>query len=238
MATGLGTWPTSIAAWNRRACAIAGRNLTHAEVPLRRRACLSAGLWGAPDATGAGSSSMSGKWQATSRAPRRRQRRHLHSADVGPPRATRPRTDSRSGPAPPCRSPLASTWVSVIGARAIRAALAGSRRRNRVHQRACVRIGSAAEVTQRGRPALDDLAGVDDREPVAHPPHHLEVVGDEQVGEAAFALVLEQQVEDLRLHRDVERRGRLVADDQLGLAARAPARSRSRWRCPPEYWPG
>ena len=25
------TWPTSIAAWKRRACTVAGRNLTHAE---------------------------------------------------------------------------------------------------------------------------------------------------------------------------------------------------------------
>ena len=33
----------------------------------------------------------------------------------------------------------------------------------------------------------------------------------------SVALQLSQQVEDLRLHRDVERRGRLVADDQLRL---------------------
>ena len=53
-----------------------------------------------------------------------------------------------------------------------------------------------------------------------------DVVRDEQVGQAELALQLAQQVQDLRLHRDVERRGRLVADDQLRL--RPPARGRSR----------
>ena len=56
--------------------------------------------------------------------------------------------------------------------------------------------------------------------------HHREVVRDEEIGEAAAALQVLHQVEDLRLHRDVERRGRLVADQELGLAPRARARSR------------
>ena len=47
--------------------------------------------------------------------------------------------------------------------------------------------------------------------------HHGEVVGDEQVGEAELALQVLQQVEDLRLDRHVERRDRLVADDELRL---------------------
>ena len=57
--------------------------------------------------------------------------------------------------------------------------------------------------------------------------HHDEVVGDvlddadvvrdEQIRDAELALQLEQQVQDLRLHRDVECRGRLIADDELGL---------------------
>ena len=42
-----------------------------------------------------------------------------------------------------------------------------------------------------------------------------EVVGDEQIGEAELLLQIHQQVDDLRLHRNVERRHRLVADDQL-----------------------
>ena len=44
-----------------------------------------------------------------------------------------------------------------------------------------------------------------------------EVVGDEQVGEAALAAQVDQQIEDLRLDRHVQRRGRLVQQHDLGL---------------------
>src|SRR5439155_804007 len=42
-----------------------------------------------------------------------------------------------------------------------------------------------------------------------------QVVGDEDVGEPEVLLQVFEQVEDLRLHGHVERRDRLVADDQL-----------------------
>ncbi len=45
-----------------------------------------------------------------------------------------------------------------------------------------------------------------------------EVVGDQHHAEAEIALELGQQAQDLGLHRDVERRGRLVGDQQLGFA--------------------
>ena len=41
-----------------------------------------------------------------------------------------------------------------------------------------------------------------------------QIVRDEQVGQAEPLLQVEQQVDDLRLHRDVERRDRLVGDDE------------------------
>ena len=44
-----------------------------------------------------------------------------------------------------------------------------------------------------------------------------EVVRDEEVGEAELRLQVHEQVDDLRLHRDVERRDGLVADDDPGL---------------------
>ena len=44
--------------------------------------------------------------------------------------------------------------------------------------------------------------------------HHAQVVADEQVGEAVPRLQLAQQVDDLRLHRHVERGGRLVEHDE------------------------
>ena len=47
--------------------------------------------------------------------------------------------------------------------------------------------------------------------------HHAQVVRDEQVGQPEVGLQIEQQVQDLRLHRDVERRDRLVGDDQARM---------------------
>ena len=44
--------------------------------------------------------------------------------------------------------------------------------------------------------------------------HHAQVVRDEDIGQAQVALQVHQQVDDLRLHRHVQRRHRLVADDQ------------------------
>ena len=53
------------------------------------------------------------------------------------------------------------------------------------------------------------------RHPVADVLHHVELVGDEQVGELEPVLQVLQQVEDLRLDRHVERRHRLVAHHEL-----------------------
>src|SRR6185437_5891974 len=44
-----------------------------------------------------------------------------------------------------------------------------------------------------------------------------EVVRNEDIGEAEAVLQVAQQVEDLRADRDVQRRHRLVADDQFWL---------------------
>ena len=46
---------------------------------------------------------------------------------------------------------------------------------------------------------------------------HAEVVADEEIREVERALQLHEQVEHLRLDRHVERRDRLVADEELGL---------------------
>ena len=67
------------------------------------------------------------------------------------------------------------------------------------------------------RAALDDLAIVHDADPVGHLAHDAEIVGDQQHGHVELGLELEQQVEDLRLDGHVERRGRLVGDEQVGL---------------------
>ncbi len=60
-----------------------------------------------------------------------------------------------------------------------------------------------------------------------------EVVGDEQQRQVERRLHLAQQVEDLRLDRDVERRRRLVGDDERRLGTPAPCAIITRWRMPP-----
>jgi hypothetical protein len=64
---------------------------------------------------------------------------------------------------------------------------------------------------------LDDLAEIHDRDPLGEVPDHGQVVRDEQERDAHVALELLEQVDDLRLDRHVQRRDRLVGDDQLGV---------------------
>ena len=83
-------------------------------------------------------------------------------------------------------------------------------------QRPRVRMAGLAEERLR-RSALDDAAEVHDDDAVADVPDDAEIVADEQVGERKRALQLDEQVEHLRLDRDVERGDGLVAHEELGL---------------------
>ena len=64
---------------------------------------------------------------------------------------------------------------------------------------------------------LHDPAHVQDRNPVAGFCNQSEIMGDEQHGQGTLALELQQEFQDLSLNGDIERRGRLVGDDQVGL---------------------
>ena len=66
-------------------------------------------------------------------------------------------------------------------------------------------------------PLLDDLSGVHHADPIGELAHDAEIVGDEQHRHAEPLLDVLEQFQDLRLHRDVERGGRLVGDQQIGL---------------------
>ena len=68
------------------------------------------------------------------------------------------------------------------------------------------------------RRALDDLAGIHHRDLVADLGDHAEIVGDQNDRSPARGLQLAHQIEDLRLQGDVERGGRLVGDQQRGIA--------------------
>ena len=94
--------------------------------------------------------------------------------------------------------------------------IARVRHRHREQQRLGVRM------QRRGEQRLlvgvfDDAAEIHHRDAVADVLDHREIVRDEQVSEPHLALQVDHQVQDLRLDRDVERRHRLVADDQLRL---------------------
>ena len=86
------------------------------------------------------------------------------------------------------------------------------------------------------RADLDDGAEIHHRDAMRDLPDQREVVRDEEVREPALVAEVEQQVEHLRLDRNVERGDRLVADDEVGLdgEARAMPAMPIRWRCPPE----
>ena len=64
---------------------------------------------------------------------------------------------------------------------------------------------------------LDQPAEIHHPDAGRHEAHHREIVGDQEIGEAEPVLQITHQVEDLRLDRDVEGRGRLVADDEIGV---------------------
>ena len=68
-----------------------------------------------------------------------------------------------------------------------------------------------------GRGELHDLAEVHHRDLLGDVLHHREVVGDEEIGEPPLLLQVHEQVQDLRLHRDVERGDRLVTHEERGL---------------------
>ena len=69
---------------------------------------------------------------------------------------------------------------------------------------------------------LDDLAEIHHGNAVRHVLDDRQIVADEQQREAELALQVLQQIDDLRLDGDVERRDRLVADDQFGFGGERP----------------
>ena len=68
------------------------------------------------------------------------------------------------------------------------------------------------------RALLDEPSALHDEHPVAHPRHDIEVMGHQHQGRASLCLEAQHEIEDLGFRRLVERRGRLVEHQQLGLA--------------------
>ena len=83
--------------------------------------------------------------------------------------------------------------------------------------------GASAPCRAASREAIStDLAEVHHHHAVGDVPDDVQVVRDEDVREPEVVLQVLEQVEDLRLDRDVERRDGLVADDQLRVDRERP----------------
>src|SRR5581483_6134513 len=67
-----------------------------------------------------------------------------------------------------------------------------------------------------GRTGLHHTTRIEDDHPVAQMTDDIEIVGDEQIAQRELTLKLLQEVENLRLHREIESARRLVEDDELG----------------------
>ena len=79
------------------------------------------------------------------------------------------------------------------------------------------RGGAARSKTSSDGADLGDLAEIHHQHPVGDEAHDVEVVADEDVGQAELLLEVHEQVQHLRLDRLVERRDGLVEDDQARL---------------------
>ena len=156
--------------------------------------------------------------QASSRSPHASERRHLGAA-----RLLRVRAARVEGAAGRDR------------ARARRRAGDRDQRLCRCAASGCGSASSSARVYGcRGRCStssrdarLDDPAGVEDRDAVGDRRHDAEVVRDQDDRQVVLAAQAVEQPQDPRLHRHVERRRRLVGDQQLAAGRRARSRSRS-----------
>ena len=77
------------------------------------------------------------------------------------------------------------------------------------------------------RAHLDEQAMLHHGDPISDVGDHAEIMGDEQHAGVVARLKLLDQLQDLRLCRDIERRGRLVGDQNLRIE-----RQRHRDHCP------
>ena len=83
-------------------------------------------------------------------------------------------------------------------------------------QRLRIRMIRALEKLQRRR-GLDDAPQIHDDHAVGEVLDHAEIVADEQIREVEVGSELHEEIQHLRLNRDIERGDRFVADQQLGL---------------------
>ncbi len=152
----------------------------------------------------------SAKWHATwCASPIRAERRFLLDAHGFGERATRVE-------AAPGRRHRGARYVALEQDAASLSLPTRIGHRNRRHERVRVRVRGPLE-HRVGRSDLDDLAEVHHRDEVRDVTDNREVVRDEDVRESELLLQVVEEVDDAGLDRHVERRHRLVEDQQLGI---------------------
>lgn len=67
------------------------------------------------------------------------------------------------------------------------------------------------------RTQLHDLPQIHHCHPVAHVPDHRDVVRDQYVGQISLLLQGNQQIEDLRLDRNIQRAGGFIQHDDVRI---------------------
>src|SRR6478736_5949507 len=95
------------------------------------------------------------------------------------------------------------------------------RDRIRGKQRPSVRVLGRAEQVA-GRRDYHQFAQVHHRDAIGDAPHHVQIVADEQIGQPKLRAQISQEIQDLRLNRNIERGHGFVADDELGFERERP----------------
>ncbi|MGB7255691.1 MAG: hypothetical protein WBC94_19050 [Xanthobacteraceae bacterium] len=95
----------------------------------------------------------------------------------------------------------------------------GAHRRIGQQQAARIRVRGVGQDGSR-RPAFDGAPRIHDNHVVANLYRQPQVVGDENDGGAVLALHVRDQPDDRRVHGDIERRRRLIGNDQAWIAGK------------------
>src|SRR5438132_587464 len=90
--------------------------------------------------------------------------------------------------------------------------------KHRYRGQQCPRIGMLGVLIDRiALGGLDNFAEIHDSDPVANMLNDSQVVGDKKIREVHLLLEFLQEIDDLRLDGNIERRNRLIRNDEFGV---------------------
>src|SRR6202051_4127560 len=129
--------------------------------------------------------------------------------------AYRKLSDRASGMEMAARRRLNGTWNLALQSDALPLHF-WIRDRDRRQQRLGIRVQRRGIKLARGR-GLDDAAEIHDGHALADMLDDRQIMGDEEISQPQLLLQVLQEIDDLGLDRYIQRRHRLVADDQFGF---------------------